>query len=716
MKLQTSAGPWHRVICAIAASLLALPAAADDAAEDPHHDIDEIIVESKPLPRTVEQLAQPASVLSGQELVRKTASSIGETLSSERGMSSTYFGPVASRPVIRGQFGERVRVLSNGLDALDASALSEDHQVSVEGILADRVEIIRGPATLLYGSGAAGGLVNVVDNRIARDSLDTTVSGKLALTTDSAVGEESGAGWVKFGNENLVLHLDYFRRNTDEIKIPGFAESAILRELEEAEEHDEEEHDHEEEEEQRGSVENSDSSSDGGALALAWTGDNGYVGVSVSTFNSEYGVPGGHGHEHEDEGEMMPGEEEEEEEEIVRIDLEQTRVDLRGAFDLTGPFERIAFRLANNDYEHVELEGDEVGTLYQNDGIDSRVELRHRPLGNVEGAIGLQYEQIDFNAVGDEAFVPASETTRTSLFTFQELAVSDAVVLQGSLRYEQQTIDGSDVTLESGSIVPIDYDESAFGVAIGAVWTVNDLVSLAANLSITERHPNATELYAEGAHVAVQRYERGSVTLGNGILDKEVSNNIDVTLRGDTDRVDWALTVFNNKVDDYIVLSPTAEIEDDFQVFEFGQVDAELYGFEAEALVELLNNGSRHMHMRLFSDYVHGEESRSGAYLPRLPPLRYGIGLHYTLDAFEFSVDATAYDEQNKTANNELPTDSYTLLGAEVSYAMADRGLFFFVRGTNLGDEDARQHASPLKDTVPLPGRSLHAGLRFEFN
>ena len=695
------AGRRHRALSAVVACMVINTATAQqDAGHASHHDIDEIVVEATPLPRTVEQLAQPTSVLSGDELARKAAASIGETLSTELGLSSTYFGPVASRPVIRGQFGERVRVLSNGLDSLDASALSEDHQVSVDGILAESVEIVRGPATLLYGSGAAGGLVNVVDNRIVDKSLDRPFAGKVALNINTAVGEESAAGWVKFGNDNIAVHLDYFRRDTDDIEIPGFRESELLRTLE-ARENPSFEEDQAEEEE-RGSVENSDSSSDGGALALTWTGDNGFVGISLSTFDSEYGVPGEHAHE---EGEAPGGEEEEEE--TVRIELDQTRIDMRGEYGLSGPFERVLFRLADNDYEHVELEGEEIGTLYQTDGLDSRIELQHRSFGKLEGAMGVQYEQIDFDAVGDEAFVPASDTERSSFFLFEELPVADTVVLQGSLRYEMQTIDGSSLA--------VDYDESAFGAALGAVWTMNDGFTLAAHYSVTERHPNATELYADGAHVAVQRFEQGSVTLDNGILDKEVSNNLDITLRGNGERIDWTLTLFNNDVDDYIVLSPTAEIRDDFQVFEYGQVDAELYGFEAEALIELLDTEQGHLHMRLFSDYVHGEEARSGAYLPRLPPLRYGIGVHYIKDTLEFSVSATAFDEQNKTAVNELPTDSYSLLDAAVSFHLHEKGLFLFLKGSNLGDEDARQHSSPLKDTVPLPGRSLHAGLRFEF-
>lgn len=673
----------------------------DSHTQDEHHDIEEVVVEAAALSRTVEQLAQPTTVLRGEELAKKIAPSIGETLSKELGLSSTYFGPVASRPVIRGQFGERVRVLSNGLDALDASALSEDHQTSVEGILAERVEIVRGPATLLYGSGAAGGLVNVVDNRIIEEPLETPISGEMAVNGTSVTGEVAGAGWMAFGNERVGVHIDYFRRDTDDVDIPGFAESARFRALEEAEEEEGGEP-HEEEEEARGSIENSDSSTDGGAIGISFTGDDGFAGLSVSTFDSEYGVPGAH-HHHE-EGEE---EEEEEGEETVRIKLEQTRVDLKGEYEFDGPIERIRLRLAQNDYEHTEFEGGEIGTIFETEGRDVRAEFTHRTIGSLEGAFGFQFKQIDFNAVGDEAYVPPSDTERVSFFVFEELGVTDTVAVQASIRFENQTISGGTLTT--------DYDDSGFSASLGAVWGLSDALTLAAHYSRTERHPNSTELYADGPHVAVQRYERGSVTLGNGLLDKEVSNNFDLTLRGNTERVDWTATVFRNDVDDYVVLSPTSEIEDGFQVFEYGQADAELYGFEAEARVELLDTRRGHLHTRVFSDYVFGEQRRSGEYLPRVPPLRYGLGVHYTVDNIEMSVDATTHEKQSKTASNELPTDSYTLLGAEISYSLADRGLFFFLRGSNLGDEDARQHSSPLKETVPLPGRSVHVGARFTF-
>ena len=690
-------------VFAFSGSAALAPAVAQETERgDQHHDIEEIVVEASPLRRRVEELAQPSAVLFGDELAAKVAPSIGETLSQELGLSSTYFGPVASRPVIRGQFGERVSVLNNGLDSLDASALSEDHQVSVEGILAERIEIIKGPATLLYGSGAAAGLVNVVDNRIHERPLGRPLSGEVALNAADATGEVAGAGWLKFGNDRVGVHADVFRRETDDIDIPGFAESRLLRALEEAEEHEEEEG-HEDEEEQFGSVENSDSTTEGGALGVSFTGDRGFFGASFSVFDSNYGIPGGHGHEHE-EGEEE--EEEEEEEEIVRIDLERTRFDLKGEYAVDGFIEQLRFRAAFNDYEHTEFEGDEVGTVFESDGVDLRVEATHSPINGLEGVFGVQYQTVDFNAVGEEAYVPASETERLSLFIFEEYAVSDQLALQGSVRLENQTIDVASLT---------DYDETGFGASIGAVWNLSDAMTFAAHYSIAERHPTPAELYAEGPHVAVQRFEVGTVSQGLGSLRKETSRNLDLTLRGNTERVDWTATVFSNNVDDYVVLRPTAAEEDGFQVFEYGQADAELYGFEAEMRVELIDTGNGHLHGRVFSDYVFAEERRSGEYLPRIPPLRYGAALHYTWDALELSADVTGYERQTKVASNELPTESYTLVGAQVSYGMPDSGLFFFLRGSNLGDQDARQHASPLKDTVPLPGRSIHAGLRFEF-
>ena len=693
------------ISAALGAALISSAALAqsgpNSAAQDEHHQLNEIIVTAKPLERTVEQLAQPATVLTGATLTLAQSSSLGETLAEQPGVSSTYFGPIASRPVIRGQFGERVEMLSNGLSALDASALSEDHAVSIDSILAESVEIIRGPATLLYGSGAAGGIVNVVDNRIHRVAPELPLSGAVSLGTDSAIEGRSGAFKLDFGNENVVFHVDYMRRDTDNIEIPGFAESALLRRLEELEEEGEEHG--EEEEEEFGIVENTDSETESGAAGVTLFGERGRIGVSVSRFETNYGIPGEHEHAHEEEEPGLG-----EEEEIIRIDMEQTRVDVEGELYLDGFFEAVNFKFASNDYEHVELEGPEVGTLYDNQGIDARIELPHRQIGNFVGAIGLQYKSLDFDAVGEEAFVPPSETDQIALFAFEEYAAGPDLTLQASARIERQEISTPGQS---------DYSETALGAAFGAIWQWTDTLTLSGNLSLTERHPNSTELFADGPHLAVQRFERGAVTLGLGELDKELSRNLDVTLRGNFDRVEFAVTAFLNDVSDYIVLSPTAEIEDELQVFDFGQTDAELYGFEAEALVDIFEslNTDTHVHVRLFADMTRGEDTVANTDLPRLPPLRYGLGLHYQRAGFDASVSATRHDEQDRVAPNELPTEAFTMVDAQVSYTFDEPGVLVFLKGRNLGDEDARRHTSPLKDLIPLPGRSLIAGLRWDF-
>ena len=697
--------PTHAARATLVALCFTAGSAIAENGEDEHHDLDEIIVKAKPIERTVKELAQPVAVITGDALTKREAPSLGESLASEPGVSASYFGPVSSRPIIRGQFGERIRVLANGLDTLDASALSEDHAVSLDGILADRVEIVKGPATLLYGSGAAGGIVNVVDSRIHEQPLDTPFAGALSLGTDSATGKESAAFKLDASVNDFIFHLDAFRRETDDIDIPDFAESARLRALEEAEDEGE----HEDEEEAFGTVENTDSEVSGGAAGLSFVGENAFVGFSVSRYDSEYGVPGphAHGHEHE-EHEHEHEEEHGEEEEIVRIDLDQTRYDLKAGVGFDSFFNNLRLDLVRNEYEHVELEGDAAGTIFDTEGTDARLEITHRPTAGFEGAIGLQYKRIDFVADGPEAFVPPSDTTQWSLFAFEEYRINDAWVLQGSARIEQQQIETPGQA---------DYDESAFGASIGAIWAFADTMSLAANLALTERHPNATELYADDAHLAVQRIELGSVTLGNGVLDKEYSTNLDLTLRGNTDLVEWQVTGFINNVDDYILLSPTGVIDpvDELPIFEYQQADVELYGFEAEALVDLLDDAANHLHARLFADYVFGEEADTGEYLPRLPPLRYGLGLHYERDRFAAAVDAIYHSEQEKTASGELPTDSYTLVNAELSYTWQNPDVLLFVRGTNLGDEDARRHTSPLKEFVPLPGRSMQVGLRVDF-
>ena len=320
------------------------------------------------------------------------------------------------------------------------------------------------------------------------------------------------------------------------------------------------------------------------------------------------------------------------------------------------------------------------------------------------GTLGAQYVDIDFEALGEEAFVPQSTTEATSLFAFEERHF-DAWTIELGARGEQQKIDVDPVTG-----LP-DYDETAINLSAGVVWKFADDHAFAVNVTRTERHPQAAELYANGPHIAAQRFE-----VGDPNLDLETAITTDVSLRRSGEGVQWTLSAFYNDYSDYIFANPTGEIEDDLPVFAYLQDGAKLHGFEAEVIFPLMEQGDQHLDLRLASDYVRGELDDGGD-LPQIPPLRVGAGLHYDQDRWHLGVQAFYYDEQDKVAVNELPTDSFTLVDADASYRLPlePMSVFFFVRGTNLLDEDARQHASPLKDIAPLPGASLHLGARAEF-
>lgn len=677
--------------------LLSVPALMAEEEPGRHsHELEEITVTATPLKRSAAELAQPTSLLTGEELAKKQAGSLGQTLAGEAGLSSTYFGPIASRPVIRGQSGERVRILQDSLDSLDVSALSADHQVALEGILTERIEVVRGPATLLYGSGASGGLVNVIDDRIAEAAPERPVSGKVALSTDSAIDGRAAAARIDAGSDGIVVHLDFARRLSGNVEVPGFVESRLLREAE----------GESDEEAARGVVENTDGESSSGAVSVSWPGTFGFIGVSLGGMESNYGVPGEHAHEEAANrvrklGAAAP------ESEAVRIGLRQTRIDLKARYEFGGLIEEARLRMGRNDYTHTEFEGTETGTVFDSKGMETRLELSHRPIAGFNGAVGIQRKSVNFDALGDEAFVPASATVQTSVFLFEELALSERALLQAGARLEHQSL--------SSRSAGGRYSRSGFSASVGAIHDLTPSAVLSANLSWSERHPNATELLADGPHVALSRYERGAFAQGLPSFEKEATTNLDVSLRAEGGRWQGSLTGFFSKVQDYIFAAPTGQVLDDLPVFNFRQSDAEFYGFEAEGRIELLEGPFGHLHAHLFGDFVYGEEDGDGPYLPLLPPLRYGLGLDFAGENLAASLRVTRHARQDKTAAGEFPSAAYTMVDAMLDYHFGASGVWLFAGISNLTDEDARQHSSPVKELVPLPGRSLRAGLRYEF-
>ena len=356
---------------------------------------DEIIVTGSPLVRSVDEAITGVSVLTGEELSQRLAGTIGETLKSEPGVSSTFFGAGASRPIIRGQGGDRVRVLLNGIGSIDASSASPDHAVAAEPAQAERIEVLRGASLLRYGSSGSGGIINVIDGRVPTKLPEDGVDGAVRIGASTVDNGREAAGSLDFGAGNLVFHVDGTFRETDDYEIPGFAESAEFRALEEAEEGGEEEG--EEEAEAFGSLENSQTKSTSLTGGVSYVGERGFFGVAVHKFDSDYGIPGGH--EEGEEEEEEEGEEEEGEEQVT-IDLDQTRVDVNGALEIDGFIEKVQFFGGYADYEHTEFEAPgEVGTVFTNEGYEARLEAIQRENNGWAAAYGIQLRNRDFSAI-----------------------------------------------------------------------------------------------------------------------------------------------------------------------------------------------------------------------------------------------------------------------------------------------------------------------------
>jgi iron complex outermembrane recepter protein len=638
---------------------------------------DSVVVTASPDARSQLEVAQPTSVLDGEELELRLQASLGETLNEQPGINSTYFGPGASRPIIRGLGGDRVRILDGGIGVGDASNTSPDHAVAADPLGAERIEVVRGPATLLYGSSAVGGVVNVLDGRIPSYVPEASLAGTVELIGGTVADERTGALALEGGSGHWAWHLGGMRRETDDYDTP------------------------------EGLLENSALETDGANLGVSYVNGRGFLGVSVSGYDTLYGVPGGHGHEEED-GHEEEGEEHEEgeEEEVVRVDLQQRRVDLKGelATDLPG-VRGVKLRLGVADYEHTELEGEETGTFFTNDSIEGRLELIQARRGSLSGSFGLQWLESDFEAVGEEAFVPPSQTTSWALFAFEELTIDDATRFQFGARYETQDVEPGPDFLPARSF-------DGLSGSLGLLRDLGESYAVAVNVAHTERAPSATELYADGPHVATNTFELGDPDLG-----LETSLGVDLSLRKREGRLTGVFNVFTNRFDDYVFERFTGLEEEGLDVVRFVQEDAVFTGAELDLVVALARMDDGHVDLLLSGDYVDAELDDTGEPLPRVPPLRYGVGVNVHQGPWRASAEVRRVQEQDDVSFAETPTDGFTLVNASVSYRLfvGDMIADLLLRGTNLTDEEARIHSSFLKDEAPLPGRDLSLALRLRF-
>lgn len=611
-----------------------------------------------------DQILAPAKVLAGHELRSKLGSSLGETLSNELGVSASAFGAGASRPIIRGLEGNRVKVLENGMAVSDLSGLSNDHAVTGEPATARQIEILRGPAALLYGSGAIGGLINVVNERIPTEHHD-----KPSGVVETRYSTVDHGRAVSFSSDASVgkaaLHVDGSGREAKDYHVPGAPDGDTLA--------------------------NSALRQHTLAAGASYIGERGYLGASVSSLKKKYGIPGGEG---------------------AQIDLDQTRYDIDSLLEAPLPgFETLRFKLGYNDYGHVELnDAGAAETVFSNRALETRLEMKHKPVAGWSGSLGVQTEHARFSGLsadsGESATVPVTVSDTHAAFLVEERDFGKARVNAG-------------VRIESVERVPEGARRRNFDLlsySAGAIFPVKPGYNAGLTASFAQRAPTADELYSGGPHESTQTFD-----IGNPDFKKETSRNLELSFRKTTGLVRWQANLFQNRVRDFIYGEVSATLVDDegnpgdeLRERTFRQANATIRGAEAEISYNQHNEG---MSARLFGDMSRGTLDDAGS-LPLQPAKRLGAEIGYKQGALRGGLSLLRALKQDRLAAFEsTPTPAYTQLDANLSYVQRFRNvdLTWFIIGKNLLDEDIRISTSVLKDVASLAGRNITVGVRAAF-
>jgi len=654
--------------------------------------VDDVVVTADALGRSSKDVVSSVAVLRGDELVQRRQSTLGETLNGLPGVNSDTFGGGASRPVIRGQTAPRVKVLTDGSALMDASEVSPDHAVSGEPLLLEGVEILRGPSALLYGGGAIGGAVNLIDKKIPTRIPENGGEGVAEFRLGTADNEEAGVIGLTAGAGSFAIRVEAAGRRTDDYEVPDFDEATL-----------------------DGSFNRSSTAT----LGLSWIGSRGYLGAAYTEQRSEYGLPG-HSHEYEschphgsslhcgghDHGEDDHDHDHDHDhahDHVPIVDLVSKRVDVRG--EIEDPFagiDRIRFRGGYTDYQHDEIDDGEIATTFTNKGYDARVEVQHAAIGGVRGVIGAQTSRSDFAAVGTESFIPESRTENHAVFLMEEYATGDWR-FEGALRQEWQ---------DASALGRADTSHSPFSASGAISWTFTPGYVASLSLARSQRAPTAQELYARGVHLATNTYE-----IGTASLDVETANSIELALKKTEGATTFAASLYHYDYDGYIFADTLDQFED-FRLIRYTQDDARFTGIEGQ----ITHDFRQGLSTTVFGDYVRADLKGDGGNLPRIPAGRLGVRGDFYQGAWSGNLEYVHVFEQDRIAAYETKTPGYDMVNATLAYDVNLEGMGLgdiegqvFLRGTNLLDEKALNHASFISNLAPLRGRNVAIGFRARF-
>lgn len=696
------------LLASCSALTLATPALADEPApdQDTHVQPSNQIVVTAAFERNRQDIISGVSVIQGEELTQALRPTLGETLNRTPGVSATSFGPNASRPVLRGLQGERVRILTDGVGAFDVSNTSADHAVVINPLLAERIEVLRGPATLLYGSSAIGGVVNVIDKRIPRVVPDEAAHVDMLASYGSASDERSIGGAIDVPvGKMFVVHADgsYLKTGNQRIGDYVLAPSARLTALANAgtETPDQiaEGIDFAANAALKGKLPNSAAETWTAGVGAALITDTGNLGIAYSHYDSLYGVPTRYA--------IRPGEEQE----APRLDVAQDRLDLRAEVDTGGSLiQSIKARAGFASYRHFELEEDgSIGTAFYNKGLEGRVELVQADRGGWKGASGVQYFSRDFNVIGDEAFLPKNSTQQLGVFTLQQLDFG-ALKLEGGARFEHTVLEARPLLDQTQFFSGKRTFDTVSG-SVGASYGFTPDWRFGVNLSRTVRAPSGEELFANGPHAGTQAFEVGSPD-----FRPERAWGLEAVLRGKGTGYSFEASAYHNWFDNFIYEDLTGAVEDGLPVYQFGQAKARYYGFEVQGNVTLAKLGSVEVVADGLADYVHANIVNFGP-APRIPPLRVQGGLALNGSKVDLRGEVEWTDSQTRTTAFETQTASFTLVNAQLNFRPwgTERPLSFALSANNIFNVDARRNASFLKDFAPLAGRDIRITARASF-
>ena len=681
--------------------------------------LDALVVESSPLDTKLNQTTQSVGILTGDELDKARASTIAGTLSDLPGVNQTQFGPSANRPIIRGQDKFRIKVVQNGTDAFDVSGQSEDHAVPIDPLLVDRIEILRGSAALLHGGSAIGGVVNVIDRSIPTD-LPSGISGSL-LSNYSSVDEGFNSGITAFaGSDNFNFQINGFVRDFNDYETPSF--------------YKEDHHNPGEFEGPFNAVSNSHGESQSVGFGGSYKLGSGYTGFSYSNYINDYGVPGEHA------------------ESDTLIEMERDRFEFRTEIEVADSewLRAVELNLGYADYKHSESGYETEDNItewhthstYLKEGFDVKIAFDHE-FGDFSGVFGVHGIFDEFKIDGEESIlgglskddnnnsvpqndaISSEDSSRIALFLIEQYSLSDQTTLNGGIRWESFARDYEGTA---------DRDDSLFSASGGVSHELNEIWNISGNLSYSERAPDTAELYSDGGHHATESYDVGTSTLGT-----ESAVGIEVILRKKIGNVTGQFSAFHTEYKNYIFLEDTEQVRDatghlpnrpdnefssgaeGLEEKKYESADAEFQGFEVEVDWLALENPGWDLLLSAYGDMVRGKNKSEGGNLPRIPAARIGFGFEVQQEKLDFGMKLIRSLKQDKVAvhedHSEEATDAYSILSAFASYDInvGDNVGTLFLRGNNLTDELAFNHASVLKNHAPSAGRSVEVGLKFDF-